>query len=459
MAVNDNGSNSPQRRRVRRDRGERQEPNGSGCGPSPVLGLPLRSLRPLRLCGEILTLAVAAAVLPWTTSRADDGAFAVAGCRVITGTGAEIESGIVVVKGGRIESVGPWVKGQEPAGIELITAAGKVLAPAFIHPATRLGMRDELPGGDDIVEPTRSAATELNPWLPANAWTTANGFATLGLLPARGIVGGRGVAVRSSAASVETMVRKDDAFLRCDVSGAKFAGAFAAALAEARKDMDAQVAYDKALADFPAAKAKAETEKQPVPKEPEKPKIEPARDAYRKVLRGEMALLMTVESSAEAHLAATALADERVRGRAMRIFVLANGESYRAAGELADLGATCLVRAGLANWPNSTDRVCPAVLFRSAGCRVALLPRDDSRSGLRDFPLALAQTVRAGFPRTEIFRAAAATPADMLGLAEDTGSIDKGRRADLVLWSGDPLGSVPRIDKIWIDGRAVEETP
>jgi imidazolonepropionase-like amidohydrolase len=387
-------------------------------------------------------------------------AFAVTGCRVVTVSGAELESAMVVVRDGRIELVGPWTKGEEPKDAEVVDGAGKVLTPAFVHPATRLGLRDEVPGGDDAVEPARTAQTELNPWLPANAWAAANGFATLGLLPGRGIVGGRGVAVRAAGTSVESMVRKDDAFLRCDVAGnSKFAIVVASALADARRDLDAQDAYEKSLAEYKAAKAKAEAEKQPAPREPDKPKTDPAREPYRKVLRGETALLVTVDGSGDAHLAATAFADEHVRGRALRLFVLCGGESYRAAGELADLGAACLVRAGIVAWPNSTDRVCPAVLFRQAGCRVVLLPRDDSRAGLRDFPLALAQTVRAGFPRGEALRAATLAPAEMLGLATETGAVEKGRRADLVLWSGDPLGSAPRIERVWIDGQRIDETP
>ena len=207
------------------------------------------------------------------------------------------------------------------------------------------------------------------------------------------------------------------------------------------------------------AKAKAEADKAAVPKEPDKPKSEASRESLRKVLRGECALLVTVDGSADVNLVATALADERVRGRALRLAVLCGGESYRAASQLADLGALCLVRAGIVNLPNSTDRVCPAVVFSAAGCRTALLPRDDSRSGLRDFPFALAQTVRAGFPRADALHAVSLNPAEMLGLGAETGTIEKGRRADLVLWSGDPLGSAPRIERAWIDGQEIEETP
>jgi imidazolonepropionase-like amidohydrolase len=404
----------------------------------------------------ILALAVGA----FAADSSSPSDFALAGCRVVTGAGADVASGLVVVRGGKIESVGPWTKGEAPAGVDLIDATGKVLAPAFVHPATRLSMRDDGGGAEDTVEPTRTSANEMNPWLPANQWTAANGFATLGLLPGRGIVGGRGVAARTAAASIEAALLREDAFLRCDVAGnSKFAAALSGALAAARADLDAQAAYEKALAEFPAAKAKAEAEKKPAPKEPEKPKPETTRDAYRKALRGETTLLATVDGAADAHLLAVALADERVRGRSLRLAVLCGGDAYRAAGELADLGATCLVRAGVVVWPNSADRVCPAAAFRAAGCRVVLLPRDDTRNGLRDFPTALAQTVRAGFPRDEALRAATAGAAEVLGLAAETGSIEKGRRADLVLWSGDPLGAAPRIEAVWIDGKRVEETP
>jgi imidazolonepropionase-like amidohydrolase len=404
--------------------------------------------------------AVSLSLFLAVAAHADDKAFALTGCRVVTGTGADVASGIVVVRDGKIESVAPWTSGEAPAGVEMIDATGKVLAPAFVHPATRLSMRDEIGGGEDTVEPTRTAANEMNPWMPSNAWTAANGFATLGLLPGRGIVGGRGVAVRTASTSIESMLRKDDAFLRCDVAGdSKFAAAFSGALSAARAELDAQAAYDKSMTEFATAKAKAEADKQPAPKEPDKPKPDAKTETYRKVLRGEIALLVTIDGAADARLLVAALADEHVRGRSLRLDVLCAGDAYRAAGELADLGATCFVRAGLVAWPNSTERVCPAVLFRNAGCRVVLLPRDDSRNGLRDFPTALAQTVRAGFPRDEALRAASANAAEALGLASDVGAIEKGRRADLVLWSGDPLGPAPRIEGVWIDGRRVEETP
>ena len=44
-------------------------------------------------------------------------------------------------------------------------------------------------------------------------------------------------------------------------------------------------------------------------------------------------------------------------------------------------------------------------------------------------------------------------PAIQLGIADRVGSIEKGKDADLVVWSGDPLSSFSRAESVWIDGR------
>ena len=40
----------------------------------------------------------------------------------------------------------------------------------------------------------------------------------------------------------------------------------------------------------------------------------------------------------------------------------------------------------------------------------------------------------------------------MLGIDKETGSIEPGRRADLVLWSANPFSVYAQADRVWIDG-------
>jgi imidazolonepropionase-like amidohydrolase len=70
--------------------------------------------------------------------------------------------------------------------------------------------------------------------------------------------------------------------------------------------------------------------------------------------------------------------------------------------------------------------------------------------------------VRAGVSPADAIKAVTLTPAKMLGIDKDVGSIEAGKRADLVLWSGEPLDATSRPVMVLIGGRTVmdlRETP
>jgi hypothetical protein len=411
-----------------------------------------------------VALALTIAVACTLTARADETApsrdFALSGCRVITAAGDDIPDGVVVVKGGKIAAVGAREGTKVPRGVRVVDAGGKVVSPAFVHVASRIGLRGNGGGGSSTTDPAKTVADELNPWLEPNRWAAATGFATLGLMPGQGIVGGRGAAVRAGAADLESMTRREDAFLRVDVTqGTRFVGTLAGQLSIGRKDLDAHAKWKREHAEWQEKKKAAEAAKKKPPAEPKEPKLNESRSAYHKVLRGEMALLCLVGSSSDVVSLSEALADEAVRGNDLRLVCMLTGDSFRAASQLLDLDATCVVRAGLTSWPNTTQTICPAVYLRNAGLRVVLLPKDDNRGGLRDYTYDLARVIEAGFPRDDAWRAATADAATVLGVQKTTGTIEKDRGADLILWSGDPLLATSRLEQVWIDGTAVEDTP
>ena len=47
----------------------------------------------------------------------------------------------------------------------------------------------------------------------------------------------------------------------------------------------------------------------------------------------------------------------------------------------------------------------------------------------------------------------ALSPAELLGLSKDCGSIAEGKAADLVVWSGDPLSLIHEVELVVVDGR------
>ena len=78
---------------------------------------------------------------------------------------------------------------------------------------------------------------------------------------------------------------------------------------------------------------------------------------------------------------------------------------------------------------------------------------DDAELGRR-LNLEAAKAVKfGGVSREEALKFVTANPAKQLRIDEHVGSLEKGKHADLAVWSADPLSSYARCEQTWIDGR------
>jgi len=67
------------------------------------------------------------------------------------------------------------------------------------------------------------------------------------------------------------------------------------------------------------------------------------------------------------------------------------------------------------------------------------------------------ELVRTGLPREIALRAITLTPAKVLGRNKHVGSIEVGKTADLLLFTGDPLDPTSKLSRIWHKGIEVED--
>jgi len=87
----------------------------------------------------------------------------------------------------------------------------------------------------------------------------------------------------------------------------------------------------------------------------------------------------------------------------------------------------------------------------------AMIHSDDPSGSQRlnqEVAKAMRAGIDAGIPVTEdqAVKWMTINPAWALGLDDKIGSIEKGKNADLVLWSGDPFSVYTHTEKVWIDG-------
>ena len=129
---------------------------------------------------------------------------------------------------------------------------------------------------------------------------------------------------------------------------------------------------------------------------------------------------------------------------------------------LAKSGTACVLPGDLEPLARDAEtgrerRVMIAKLCKDAGVPVVLQAAETSAYGARSLWYQAAIAVSQGLTRAEALRAVTLEPARVLGVADRVGSITKGKDANVVLWSGDPLDPASHVEHVWVEGQHVYE--
>lgn len=142
----------------------------------------------------------------------------------------------------------------------------------------------------------------------------------------------------------------------------------------------------------------------------------------------------------------------------LRIAIAGGGEAWRLAPQLAAAKVPVFVNP-LSNLPSDFDQVGAsmenAARLQAAGVAVGFSEGGASHNARKVRQLA-GNAVGAGLPWDAGLAGLTRVPAETFGVAGEVGSIAPGKRADLVLWSADPLDVSSVALQVWMDGRAIE---
>jgi imidazolonepropionase-like amidohydrolase len=104
--------------------------------------------------------------------------------------------------------------------------------------------------------------------------------------------------------------------------------------------------------------------------------------------------------------------------------------------------------------PETRDRgFKTAVELNKAGVKVAL--QTDSLTPMNYFPILPMYAIKEGMSREDALKCVTINPAEILGIDDRVGSLEQGKDADIVIWSGDPFEFYSKVEQVFINGNIV----
>lgn len=389
--------------------------------------------------------------------RSRQGQYVITGATIHPVTGPVIENGSVVIERGKITAVLPAKVTAHDTQVG-IDGHGLHVYPGMIDAATVLGLtelgsaretHDFSEGGD--FQPDLRASTGINPDSELIPVTRANGVLAVVTRPIGSVVAGQSALINLAGWVPREMAVVDPLTLNVEFPAAHpmFTGDPTAPMlgrAIAKKQREEKVKRLKeifrlALVHDAAHKAN--------PAHPANPRLE----ALIPYAQGKKPVVIQANRKPEI-LEALKLADE------LKLKVVLSGavDAWKVTEELKKRDVPVILGQVMTMPqepydPYDAPFACAAKLHE-AGVRFCI--RSSGGSNTRNLPYEAAMAVSYGLPPEEGLKAVTLYPAKILGVGKQLGSIEGGKRANLVIADGDILQASTRIKALFIDGRPLE---
>ncbi|MEK7703448.1 MAG: imidazolonepropionase [Myxococcota bacterium] len=361
------------------------------------------------------------------------------------GDGRTLEHGTVVFDSGRITSI---TSAAPPVGAAVIDGTGKVLTPGLIETQTQLGLVEV-----ELEATTRDFALDRVPLAPGfraidgfNANTVRvplareEGITSVVVSPRGGVIAGTGAWIDlESRGDLRTHVRPPVAmFGAIDTDAAAVAGGARGGIWLALRELIADARdYRTHVSAYPRGEVR--------------PGSLSAQhlEAMLPVIDGKLPLVLAAQRASD-----IVAAIELAKAQKLRIIIAGGAEAWLVAKELAAARVPVIVRPSIqapASFETLGARDDIATLLDRAGVPL-IISAWDADQNIRRLRQEAGMAVAYGLPHGAALRAIIATPAAAFGKGATHGVLATGYRADLVLWSGDPLEVTSVVERVWVGG-------
>ncbi len=370
-----------------------------------------------------------------------------------TMAGAPIENGVVLIRNGKIEQVGPAQAVRIPEGYRVLEAA--VVTPGLIDAHSVVGLagilnydhdQDQLDTSDPI-QPELRAIDAYNARERLIEWVRSFGVTTLHTGHGPGaVISGQTMLVKTRGGMVEEALIDSVTTVAATLGPMveryfRSPGTRAKAVAMLRAELLKAQAYRRKLqASDPARR----------------PEPDLGMETLVRVLNGEVPLMITAQQVPEIM---AALRLQREFG--FRLILDGAAEAYLVLDEIKQAGVPVILHPTMVRPRSETVNATleTAARLHEAGIPFAFQSGFESyvpKTRVVLFEAAMA--VANGLPRMAALEALTIQAARILEIADRVGSLEPGKDADLVLFDGDPFEYTTHVCGVMIEGELVHET-
>jgi len=378
---------------------------------------------------------------------AQDTPLAFKGAHLIPIAGDEIPDGLLVVHQGKIIYVGPDKKREIPRGATVVDAKGKVIMPGLVDTHSHLG---GVSGGDQSapINPDARVMDSINVRAAGFQKAQAGGLTTINLMPGSGhLMSGQTLYVKLREGNVleDLMIYEKDGSVAGGMKMANGTNSRRAAPFPGTRAKSASLVREQFV--------KAQAYKKKLEAAKDDPEKAPARDLKMEALVDLLDRKKVIHHHTHRHddiITVLRIAKE------FNLDVVLHhvSEGWKVADEIAAAGVSCsMIMLDSPGGKLEAKDLNPATgaILEKAGVLTAF-HTDDGITDSRLFFRMAAISVRYGMSRKGALEGLTIAGAKMMRLEDRVGSLEKGKDADFILLSGDPLSVYSMVEQTWLEG-------
>jgi imidazolonepropionase-like amidohydrolase len=355
-------------------------------------------------------------------------------------TSEPIENGTLVFDESGILSMGGEIAVPEDA--TRIDCQGRHIYPSYVAAYSQIGLVEisSVEATDDRAEmgtfnPNVSAHKAFNPDSELIPVTRSNGVLLALAAPTGGLFSGQSSLMKLSGWTWEEMLLKPQVAMHVDWP-------------RARDDGTELERITKLVEDARAYKAARDADEDLTP-------FDIRWESMQPMLSGKQPLMVQADELAEIQSAVAFTVENKLR------LILFGGYDAPRCAELLKANNVPVIVSSVHRLPLRHDDPYDAAYtlpnrLRVAGVQYCIAGDSGSSSNLRNLPYHAATAAAYGLPADEALKAITIYPAQILGVADQVGSLEPGKDATIFVADGDPLETPTQITSAYVDGKSVD---